>query len=790
MKLDSIEMKLRKINILDCTLRDGGYVNNFKFDDLHIYTIINKLQNANIDIVECGFLDDLWGEENNSTRFTKCETINGLLKELPLTHNTLFVAMVEFGKVKIDDLPSVTNNINEIKGIRFSFRKTDHLKIFEDAKKIITKGYKLFIQPIATELYSDFEILNFIALCNQIDIDSIYIVDTHGSMMREDFRRLYYLFEHNLREDVRLGFHSHNNLQLSYSNAIDFIEIAQNSLRDVIIDSSIYGMGRGAGNLNTELLADYINKYIQNRYKIEPLLEVVDEYLVSIYNDNQWGYSLEHFLSASEKCHPNYASFLINKKNLSILEIKKLLGQLPSNERREFNKDIIKNLYTSYKEEIKLPIKNLDDDFYVEKLLLLASGKSISSNKTEILEKIEVNTYTTVSLNHVSSYVKAEYVFFSNQVRYDEFCDKLKETKLIVTSNIKVKSNHQDCYVVEYSELYGYKSINVDNVAILMFNLLLKNGVKDVSIAGFDGYDLNKQDNYSYNEYNRIVDVQALEKINADLSKAIQNISQELHISYITPSRFKQYSKQKIIGVIPSRYASTRLPGKPLVDILGLPMIIHVLKRVQMSTVLDEIIVATDDKRIFDTVQQYGGKAMMTDLSHNNGSERMYEVSQKVSGDIFVLINGDEALMRPEHIDAGVKGLLASNAPVSLLYNNFQKRNSPADFKVVLNNFKEIMYISRNDIPSDARMDVEYMKKAYHIMSFTKEFLEVYNTLKQTPLDRIESHELLRVLEYGYKIQGIEVKSSAISVDTTDDLEYVRSVMSNDEIFKLYGDSE
>ena len=312
-------------------------------------------------------------------------------------------------------------------------------------------------------------------------------------------------------------------------------------------------------------------------------------------------------------------------------------------------------------------------------------------------------------------------------------------------------------------------------------------GLKEVSIAGLDGYSLDSHEQYSYKEYNKVLDVNILETMNEDLATALKKISENLHITYVTPSQFKQHTKQKIIGVIPSRFSSTRLPGKPLKDIAGLPMIIHVLKRAQMSKVLDEVIVATDDKRIFELVEAHEGKAMMTDMSHNNGSERMYEVAQTIAGDVFVVINGDEALLKPEHIDVGVQGLLTSEAPVSLLYNAFSKKHSPADFKVVFNRKKEVMYISRNDIPSDARSDEEHMFKAYHIMSFKKEFLDTYITLEQTPLDRIESHELLRVLENDYKIQGIEVESTAISVDTPEDLEYVRSVMPDDPLYKQYG---
>lgn len=138
------------INILDCTLRDGGYVNDFAFENSHIFSIVNQLQSAKIDIIECGFLDDKNGKTENSTRFDRCETINTLLNKLPEAHELLFVAMVEYGKVVIDNLPVVTDVKNEIKGIRLSFHKADHLKIFNDAKTLIAKGYKLFIQPIAT----------------------------------------------------------------------------------------------------------------------------------------------------------------------------------------------------------------------------------------------------------------------------------------------------------------------------------------------------------------------------------------------------------------------------------------------------------------------------------------------------------------------------------------------------------------------------------------------------------------------------------------------------------------
>jgi 3-deoxy-manno-octulosonate cytidylyltransferase (CMP-KDO synthetase) len=341
---------------------------------------------------------------------------------------------------------------------------------------------------------------------------------------------------------------------------------------------------------------------------------------------------------------------------------------------------------------------------------------------------------------------------------------------------------------LDYKSIITIDEENNDNSVVMMINYILQKDFKDVEIAGVDGFIID-ENNYNYNELDSVVDKEAIKSLNEYILSGLKLLSNKINISFLTDSLFKDKLKKRVIGIIPARFASTRLPGKPLVDINGLPMIIHVLKRTLMSKCLDDVIVATDDKRILDTVIKFGGKAVLTSETHNNGSERMYEVSQSFNADIYVLINGDEALLNPNHIDLGVQAL--SNNPssgVSLLYNKFEKRNSVSDFKVVVNNKKEIMYISRSDIPSENRNNIDYLLKAYHIITFTKEMLEIYSHLKQTEYDFTESHELLRLLENSYKIQGVEVDSSAISVDIKEDLEFVRDMMNTDKLFPLYRD--
>lgn len=242
----------------------------------------------------------------------------------------------------------------------------------------------------------------------------------------------------------------------------------------------------------------------------------------------------------------------------------------------------------------------------------------------------------------------------------------------------------------------------------------------------------------------------------------------------------------KIVGMLPVRLKSSRLPEKALKDICGLPMIIHTLKRTQMAKLLDEVFVVTDSDVIKSLVELHDGKVIMTSKNHQTGTDRLAEASQQIDADYIVNIQGDEPLVNPEDIDKGIVGLIHSNAEVSLLVTQFSKKHSSGDIKAVVNLKNEIMYLSRNDLPSDSRVEVKNMLKAYHVVSFKKKFLLTYSQLEQTPLEKIEFNEYLRILENGYKIQAVHVESSAISVDTQEDLEYVRTLMKNDILYHSY----
>lgn len=244
---------------------------------------------------------------------------------------------------------------------------------------------------------------------------------------------------------------------------------------------------------------------------------------------------------------------------------------------------------------------------------------------------------------------------------------------------------------------------------------------------------------------------------------------------------------KRTVAILPARLESSRLPNKALLDICGLPMIVHVYKRCLLAKSLDDVYVATDNEKIRAVVEEYGGNVIMTSSEHQTGTDRIAEAAAAIDANIVVNVQGDEALVNPDYIDKVVNALkVDEDVNVAILVNPYNKRNSPSDIKVVLNENNDVMYFSRTDIPSDSRTENPPLLKAYHIVPFRKDFLIQYAGWEKGRLEKIEFNEYLRILEKGYKIRAVNVESDAVSVDTEEDLEYVRNKMTSDKYFSKY----
>jgi 3-deoxy-manno-octulosonate cytidylyltransferase (CMP-KDO synthetase) len=243
----------------------------------------------------------------------------------------------------------------------------------------------------------------------------------------------------------------------------------------------------------------------------------------------------------------------------------------------------------------------------------------------------------------------------------------------------------------------------------------------------------------------------------------------------------------KVIGMIPARLESSRLPGKALIEIEGLPMVIHTCLRSKLAKKLDEVYLVTDNEKIKESAAKHNIKVIMTGTHHTTGSDRLAEACQSVDCDIVVNIQGDEPLVDPEHIDRIVTPLIEDNSlQIAVGVTKYPKKNSTSDIKAVLDVNDNIMYCSRNDLPSDARSEVKELLKMCFIVPFRKEFLLKYTALEQTPLEKIEYNEYLRVLENGIKFRAVHISEAAVSVDTKEDLAEVKILMEKDKLKELY----
>jgi len=246
----------------------------------------------------------------------------------------------------------------------------------------------------------------------------------------------------------------------------------------------------------------------------------------------------------------------------------------------------------------------------------------------------------------------------------------------------------------------------------------------------------------------------------------------------------------KIVGIIPARMGSSRYPGKPLADILGIPMIEHVYKRSEMSKTLDDLYVATPDKEIFDVVEGFNGKAIMTSDKHNRCTDRIAEAVEDIDCEIVVNIQGDEPLLYPGIIDKVIEPFfedkeIVSVNPVAEIKDkkNIEDRN---DVKVVFDKDGFILYYSREPIPSRYLTDEIPMYKLVCVFPFKKDFLMKFTKLSQTPLEKIESIDNLRILEHGYKVKSVIIPHGIEGVDTPEDRKKVEEIMRNDPIFNKY----
>ncbi len=467
------------IRLLDCTLRDGGHIVQGKFGESVIKNTIKGLVEAGVDIIEVGFLWDSVNDKDTA-RFYTIEDVKRILPED--RGHSHFSLMADF-----IDLEHLEPCDGTIEYIRLSFKRWRLDWGLKTARILMDKGYKVFINPVNNNVYSDKEYIEVLEKVNELHPYGFSIVDTFGVMRVNDLSHRYYLVENNLLPDITIGVHLHENLGLAYNLAQHVAQIA-NPTRNIVIDGSLLGMGRVPGNLCIEQIADYMNEQYGTSYALEPIYDAIDDYIAPIKAREPWGYAIPYALSAKYYLHRTYAEHLINKKRLKTKDIQRILSQVDPSEAETFNEEYIDKLYMEYmdvKYDDKADLKNLSDILAGYKnILVMAPGESLKTSVDKIAAAKTADT-CTIAVNFVPE-AGADIIFLTNTKRYDSIKDKKGDSKLVITSNLMRDIESYDA-AIAYNELVYFNDEYNDDSTLMLINLLVKLGVKELSFAGFDG---------------------------------------------------------------------------------------------------------------------------------------------------------------------------------------------------------------------------------------------------------------------------------------------------------------
>lgn len=516
------------ISLLDCTVRDGGYINNWHFGKKAIEAIHNKVVESGVEFYEVGFLRNCVYDEDYAL-YPTLDTMSSIIASKG--ESTRYIGMLDVSS-PVDRSVIIPYDGSSLDAIRVIFKKNRQDEGLEWCKYIKSQGYQVYVQLVATDTYSDEELIETVRTFSAIHPDGIYIVDTMGSIRKSEFLHMVKLMDEIMPEEISLGYHSHNNLQHAYGNAQAFVELGLR--RDIIIDACVYGMGRGAGNLNLELFAQYLNEKNSKNYKIEPLLEIMDDYLMDIYREHFWGYSLAYYLTGTYGCHPNYANYFLGKNSLTFKGYSDIFRMMSPEDKLNYSAEKAEFYFQNYQShscDDSLAIESLKQLFGTKPILMIATGMSVIEERDIIDQFIEDRDPIVITLNHINnSFCKDSYAFFSNEKRYHMSDGSL--ANIILSSNI---TDRQDgALLINYMAYASSNPLLSSNAAIVCLNLLKRIGCDHIYIAGMDGYtSVDSRQNFIDKDISRETNISISERNNAIMSE-LKNIEQEMQIDFIT----------------------------------------------------------------------------------------------------------------------------------------------------------------------------------------------------------------------------------------------------------------
>lgn len=532
---------MNDIKLLDCTLRDGGYINDWEFGQDNLICIFERLASSNVDIIEIGFLDERRMFDINRSIMPNTESVQKIYGKVN-KKKSMIVGMIDYGTCSIAHVQPCLESF--LDGIRVIFKKHMMHEAIAFCAELKYLGYQVFIQAVSITSYSDEELMELIELVNNLKPYTVSMVDTYGILHQDNLLHYFQLFEEHLLSEIGIGYHSHNNFQLAYANCIEFLK--RPSKHRILVDGTLYGMGKSAGNAPMELLAMHLNENYGKHYDVNQMIEAIDSNIMKIYQKTQWGYNLFYYLAASNRCHPNYVQYLMNMHTLSIKSINEILETIVFEKKLLYNKEYIEKIYWEYQK------KKCDDADSRKKLKLLFKDKEIliiGPGKTVITEKEKINNYIkeksnliVVSINFIHPNTLINYVFLSNSRRYIRINNALKEEvnkeiQIIATSNV-TEAHGKFTYIINNETLIDEKAEYMDNSFIMLLKLLIDLKPFSIVCAGLDGYS-PKEDNYANSDMEYWFAKRKAESLNSYVKEFLKEYEKKVPILFLTKTFYR-----------------------------------------------------------------------------------------------------------------------------------------------------------------------------------------------------------------------------------------------------------
>ncbi len=531
----------KSIHLLDCTLRDGAYIVNAKFGVPAIKGIIKKLQDANVDIIECGWLKNTPHEIGTSFFHVPADLEQYFVKR---RNDAIYVVMIDWDRYDLNNLP--VNNGKSIDAIRVVFPHEKYVEGIEVGKQIQKKGYKVFFQAANTLAYSNEELIDMAEKINEAEPVAVSIVDTFGAMYQEDLERIISVLSNKLKTEIKLGFHSHNNQQLSFALTMYFVERLKTLKRDVIVDSSLCGMGRGAGNATTELVANYLNIKQNCNYDMNQIMDAIDMYMQYFQENYKWGYSTPYFIAGMYCCHVNNIAYLLTNHRTNALDMRNIIESLSEEERRKYDYDLLEEKYLENQNRIvndECVMEDLENVFSNKEILLIAPGKTSDTEYEMVEEYIKKNNPIVIGVNAVNSKYKFDYLYLMNSVRYnyakEVYTQIFDSTNKILLSNIKTEPGEKE-QIVNFNRVIKRGWEHFDNAVINALRLLDKLHVDKVSLVGFDGFKTRYNESYADESLPSLNTDNKWEELNNEIFDMFKNFKSatNMQIVFLTDSIF------------------------------------------------------------------------------------------------------------------------------------------------------------------------------------------------------------------------------------------------------------